>query len=231
MARDFNGTTDDITNTGYAAIDDIYTGGGTLMVWLNPDTTGEGTTGRVICRFEGTFPNRTWDVNITPSGSNGLDFFRDFSTTTGRWRISSIPLDTLQHYAVTYDDSSVSNDPNIYLDGSLQSESEESTPVGTAVADVSTNDIVIGDIGNGTRTWDGLLAYVVLWDTTVPTTHIAAVAGGVHPFAIINESQQLHMELFNDVTEPNFAVPIETAAVDGTTAVGGPPVELIETYM
>ena len=72
---------------------------------------------------------------------------------------------------MTYDYGSTTNDPNIYIDGSLVSESEGATPDGTA--GTNTTDLYIGNNSAATRSFDGLVDEVRISNTILTADWIA----------------------------------------------------------
>jgi len=73
---------------------------------------------------------------LTAAAGSKLKFVADFSTDDGDWRTDSAVTtgDVWVHIAITYDGSSTSNDPVIYVNGERVAITELTTPVGTRVA-------------------------------------------------------------------------------------------------
>lgn len=63
--------------------------------------------------------------------STSLQFFTERSITDGTWQYSSAIPTGIVLLCITYDDSSVSNDPTIYINGSSVTVVESTTPSGT----------------------------------------------------------------------------------------------------
>lgn len=92
-----------------------------------------------------------WAFEVYGASENYLKFSYKFSTKAGIWRTAKVwSTGTLYCVAVTYDRSSTSNDPVLYIDGVAGSLTEVLTPAG-APADNSGYDLTIGN-------YDGLAA-------------------------------------------------------------------------
>jgi len=97
------------------------------------------------------------------SGST-LKFRREYTTTSGEWAIDQPSLNAWHHCVITYDDSSASNDPIVYIDGVSVTVTETQTPAGTLRPDNAANYVWGND---GTTTdyyWDGYLAEGAIFD-------------------------------------------------------------------
>lgn len=167
-SRDFDATDDVITVTDYAAMQNIFSGGGTICCWCNPATVGEGSNGRIAQKGTGTTPNPGW-IFYTASG-NKWGFGYRFNVSTGVWvSTNSISFDTWTYYTVTYDNSSTTNDPSMYLNGVSETVIESIAPGNTPTSDAGVN-LFIGNDSSGARTFDGMLAYLQMFDRvlTVP---------------------------------------------------------------
>ena len=139
---------------------------------MNPRSDGEDNLGRIIYKTR-------WGLRVQNEVSNSvrIDFFQSFSTTAGIWQtVVNIPLNTWTYIAVTYDSSSTANNPIMYIDGIARTVGNEltktQTPSGSA-SDDSGNSIIIGSQGGGTRTFDGILDEVRIYDRVLNADEIA----------------------------------------------------------
>jgi len=166
---EFDGVSGDVDMGSPAALDDIFVGGGTIEAWINADSDGETTLGRIVDK--GTTAGWTI-VSVTESGGTmDLAFLHGFSTTFGRWDTTGNPITVGADHeiAVSYDNTSVANVPIIYVDGISVGLSVTSTPVGTAVTDAAQN-FLIGNRPSDTATFDGSINEVRAWnDIRTPT--------------------------------------------------------------
>ena len=88
---------------------------------------------------------------------NYLEFYVDASTTGGLWytQDNSITTDQWNHIVLTYDGSSLSNDPVIYINGKRQEFQNDTNPVGTV--STSTHNWYIGALEAGSEYYTGLM--------------------------------------------------------------------------
>ncbi|CAB1062180.1 hypothetical protein D1BOALGB6SA_6956, partial [Olavius sp. associated proteobacterium Delta 1] len=98
----------------------------TYSVWIKPRTAGQGGFGRIFEKYLETILFLYDDA-----GECKIQFEQTFSTSWGIWRVGSIALNAWQYIVVTYDRSSTGNDPDLYINGELQSKAEISTPSGS----------------------------------------------------------------------------------------------------
>ena len=162
MAFRFNDV-EGVVNCGSDSdIDNVWDGdGGTLSVWLHLDSYGEGNFGRIVSK-------------APEIGSDGWAFFSDadspgkvrflaYGSTNGNWETASDSILTGQwyHVCLMWDSTSV-DPPVIFLDG-VDVTVTELSPV-TALADDSGYDLRIGNRGNESRTFDGRIADLRLYD-------------------------------------------------------------------
>ena len=127
-----------------------YTGAGGLGVGRIFDKTGSGTSGKFL------YLNNEF---------GRLDFFHYFSTTVGTWYItnSSLTAGNWYHIQISYDNTSTTNDPVICVNGVSKSIIEISTPVGSAVSDVS-NGLLLGNRSDAERYLNGKIAMPKMWN-------------------------------------------------------------------
>lgn len=91
----------------------------------------------VLSKYDGS---SGWEIFIHTGALAGrIEFNSNFSTNRGAWRTPANTMTSLYNawhsIAVTYDNSSIGNDPIIYLDGSPLSITEADTPSGTVKDD------------------------------------------------------------------------------------------------
>lgn len=128
-------------------------------VWIlktvaNPDSIIYGLTAN-----GGTAISQIASANPTSAGVR-YDFAGTFSTQAGRWRTVDQTLSVRHYLAITYDRSSTSNVPVIYIDGVSVSISEVQPPTGTTSTGEDT--LKMGEDGAGTGDLDGTLQNVVI---------------------------------------------------------------------
>ncbi len=114
----------------------------TISAWIKPSglTQYRAVMGRTTWAFQ-ICSNDATDCNGT---AGHLVYYHAFSGTDGKWRLGadSVLADQWAHVVVTYDRTSTTNDPVVYVNGISQTVTELSAPTGTA--DSETNDLSIG---------------------------------------------------------------------------------------
>lgn len=147
----------------------------TITAWARADTEGNSIFPRIVNMQQGLFffglGGDTRDGN-----GNTLKFAVDngFEDRVWHTRQGTIVTNRLYQVAVTYDATSPSNNPRFYIDG---------VPFGVGVqtgggaAPVTpNNDGFIGDRADGTRSWDGLLDEVRIFDRALTPAELALVS-------------------------------------------------------
>lgn len=164
MARVFNGTNENINFGSDASVD----GDGsttfvnkTIAFWYRKDSGGASTH-----TLFGKASNTAWQF---AAGSSTFFFAHGFSTANGVWTsATATSIGALVHIVVTYNNSSVSNDPDLFFNGALDTETETTTPVGTTTGDAA-NDLKCGEnTGGGNDMCGAILA--LCYDDTIWTS-------------------------------------------------------------
>lgn len=103
------------------------------------------------------------------SGSSRLRLQGNYNTN-GIWETANdIPSLTWLHIAVTYDSTSVNNDPLMYVNGQPMPLVRLESPAGSLL---STNNFRIGSNGGGNSSWHGRIDEVRVYDRVVPAADI-----------------------------------------------------------
>ncbi len=123
----------------------------TIDIIMTANSAGQNGTGRLI--YKGTK-----DLLIS---LNKIQFVHTFSITSGDWNtpIDSIGFNQRYRVTVTYDNSTVTNNPIIYINGISQIITQTSIPNGTANNDITLN-LNIGNNSANSRTFDGFIYQV-----------------------------------------------------------------------
>ena len=171
-AIDFDGA-DTVVNAGSdASLDNIWDGGGTFSIWVNPRSDGESDAGRILgkglqgwvcyCRAES-------------GGFLGIQFYVDFDGGDGSWRSPIvIPINEDTNIIVTYDSDSVGNVPTIYINGVPISLITVSSPIGTRLTDAGSS-FMIGDRASGAVGFDGKQDEPILYDRILTPQKVRAL--------------------------------------------------------
>jgi len=192
---DFDGT-DDLINIGSdASIDNIFVGGATIMAWIKPSSDGENDLGRIFDKSDATSGDEGWHflVRSESGGVCDLRFAHGWSTTQGRWDTDNreVNINEWNHVAITYDNSSVSNNASIFVNGISVAVDEDVTPSGT-VADDSSRNLFIGNNTGGDRSFAGGIAGIALWGKSLSALEISAIyTAGRHFNLLDNYSDNL----------------------------------------
>ena len=147
--RTFDATNDYISVPASTPINDLSAY--SFEAWIKPTGWGESNTSYI-----GSKGSKVFLYWATTDGR--VYTFHGFSGTFGRWYIpsGSISLNNWYHLVVTYNNTSVANDPIIYLNATTPLVTENSTPVGTASTDNASNLFIGGD-GAGAQTFGGII--------------------------------------------------------------------------
>ena len=162
-AVDFDGTDDCVEVTQSSSINNLDNL--TISIWIYMDSYGEGGIGRIAEKpgaftcfvYNGTGDNEVW------FGANRWD-------TEGRWDINNVFTGQWYHIAVTYNYSSIANDPIFYLNGIQQSVAETTPPAGSKSSE--TGMLYIGNRADKARTWDGLIDEVRIYNRVLSNDEI-----------------------------------------------------------
>ncbi len=173
-ALDFNGTSGLVTVTDAASIQNIFDGGGTVEFWIKVRSDGEADTGRIFSKGMPVL----WVASESDSKVK-LAFFYNFSGNDGFWTTTSteIDLNTPTHGVITYDNSLTTNDPILYINGSVVALTEDNTPTGTRTSDVGV-DLIIGNLQVDTNTFDGIIGEMRFYTRIMGQTEVTANYNG-----------------------------------------------------
>lgn len=148
---------------------DIWDGGGTLLIWMNPDSDGEHSLGRPL--------SKSWYLMGLgeAAGAMKMRFEEVWSGKNGRWQSDAtvIPIGAWSLVAVTYNADATTNDPIIYVNAATVAFTETvGPPTGTRASDSGT-DLTIGEFP--TQHFDGDLALLRIYNRVLSPAEIAAI--------------------------------------------------------
>ena len=163
---DFNATTTSITVTAASSIANVFSGGGSTVLWVNLAGIGENNSARFFSKVSGV---TGWQLGTTLiSASIRVDLFqyRSSGSSAGFYSDSTISTDTWTYIWLTYNSSSPGTAPNIWINGSSSTVTTTSTGFGSPSSEALFN-LNIGNDGGGSRTVDGYMAHVQLFNSTL----------------------------------------------------------------
>lgn len=167
----FNQTSGKVDFTKDVSQDNAFAGVGTLIAVINATSDGEGTFGHIAS----TSADATlgWDLHVRDESGSNLDlaFLARFSTTDGEWEIPGVTIGEWVVVAIRYDSDSVSNDPDMFINGVQGTETETTTPVGTYDTDAG-EQLVIGNRDADDRTFHGQIQRVMLFNRSLSDEEI-----------------------------------------------------------
>ena len=177
-ALSFNGISDYVDLGTPSTLENIFDNGATITAWINPAGWGEGDFGRILDKADNLGSNRNgWAFEVYGS-QQALFFQHGFSVAIGNFQTpaGSISLNNWQHVAVVFDNNSDLNDPILYIDGAAQTVTETSTPSGTRLSDSGVT-LTMGNYAiDLSRTFDGLLDDVRIYDRMLTEEEVAELA-------------------------------------------------------
>ena len=169
-SQEFDGIDDILNCHSDPSIDDVWTSGGTMSVWLNPDTAGGQNKGIV---FQKTV--NSLRINGQSGDDVRLAFVARFDGSWEKWNTSNYPitLDNWHLLHLTYNSDSSSNNPEFWVNATVEPNIPP-TVSGTHDGD-SPNPLYVGNRADTlARSWDGQLDELRLYDGTLSNAWIAA---------------------------------------------------------
>ncbi len=160
-AASFNGTTSKITVAANSSINVTSMGAFRLSAWIYVDSDGESDEGRIFDKFSGASTGYRLFVHGQSAGTVKLDFEVGHATTNTRVITSTTLTISTWHKVDAVYNSDKSGD--IYIDGILATYSTDTTGV-DAISDDSAVELVLGNNAAQTRTFDGELDDLRIYD-------------------------------------------------------------------
>lgn len=161
-----SGSTDSI-DTGFSA----HAVKRTYLTIVNRNGSGGGGLGRILEKRTGATQSELLFVD----SSNFLIYGRVFTGSPGQWAVSGFQNNTFNVVAVAFDSSSVSNVPDMYLNGIKQTIITQGSPSGSPL-DVTDNYIVGNRKNDNARNFDGLIGPVFIWNRILSESEIATIS-------------------------------------------------------
>jgi hypothetical protein len=224
VARTFGGvSTDKIAVAQHAAINNLVTQ--TWSVWVYRTGPGAGAFGRMFDKknvaANGSSACRLYDAD----GATYTFEANRWNTAAGIWSATIASNNVWHHICVTYDASSTSNDPLIYVDGVSQTVTENQAPSGSLGSE--TEQLTIGNRSDGVQNWAGSLAELSCHNVVLNANEVAALARGCLPWQGRPDALAFYAPLWGiHSPEINLTKNNVSGTVTGTVRANHPPVRL-----
>jgi hypothetical protein len=181
----FDGS-DDIMYSDSDDLLDLFVGGGTVACWFN--ITADTSTGQMlVSRRNGGGVQHVWRFLCSRTDATNWKLqFTANGSTDGTWRSDSnqFVIGTWYHAAVTYNISSTSNDPILYVNGSAVASSETSTPV-TINSDSSGGRTAVGCLPSLANDFYGRMNSVYFHTSILSPQDIMRLYLNLHPIGAL----------------------------------------------
>jgi hypothetical protein len=154
----FDGVMDYLNCGSSSSLDDIWSGGGTLSAWIYPHSDGESNFGMIANKRGGGSVGWIFHLNDESSGSCDLRFYQYRATTAGDWITTSreVTINAWNHIVISFDSDNTSNNPSIYVNGTLVSLTQTGSQSGAITSDASVDMHIGGEAG--AYTFDGAIS-------------------------------------------------------------------------
>lgn len=128
-----------------------------IEMWTFRTNQGEGNQGRY-------FDKGGKIAASCATSATRIDFRRTFSTTNGYWYSDTKIVTTRwQHIVITYDGSSIENNPVIYIDGVPVTVTRNTKPAGNMTDDTN-DDLYLGNKSDTNGTWNGSIGIISMYN-------------------------------------------------------------------
>lgn len=147
----------------------------TYSMWLKVDST--------LAAFGRIFETPGY-ILLVDYVNDTVEFRAKWSGATARWAApsSSVPTDTWNHLAISYDAGSTSNDPDIYVNNSLLTEVEVAAPSGTKTSNSGAS--VLGANTGLSAFYKGNIDEFSIYNTNLDASAVSDIYNGGEPIDI-----------------------------------------------
>jgi len=177
-SMNFDGANDELDAGSRTSLDNMNVGGVTISAWIYPETEGELNSGSIVSKLGGDadFPDPGYNFHIDVDGTNTLEWVVGFSDSHIELVASNsvLTLNTWQHVALTWDGSITATNSHIYVDGVEVSYQETTNGAGSYASDAAVV-LTVGNVPDGSRTFDGNMDEVVVFNRVLTSQEIYAL--------------------------------------------------------
>lgn len=186
---------------------------------LTPNATQRSISLWFNCTATDVTTRRFWEwattglVDGTDNGqisSTNITISMYWSTTAGQWTIATPSTGAIHNLIITYDGSSTSNDPVVYLDGVSQTVTRTIPPVGS-LTNASGNLVVGNRFLDNARAFNGMIAEYARWTRILTANEISSIANKNSP--LFFPSSLTLYAIISGFTSPELD---STASISGT---------------
>lgn len=209
MARNFSGSTDNLTNLAAP----VTVAPLTISAWARPETLHEG----VICQLAGDGSGGSGSQWVLQTRSDGDVWFRvrESGNIARISEFASYVANTWQHFCGV--ERSATN-RRVFLDGT-----EGSDPGGSSVIPSGIDTTMIGERADGALNFDGDIGHVAIWNVALTNGEIASLAAGISPLKIRRDALVYYCPINGQSPELDVVGGLNMT-VTGAVAVEEPPI-------
>jgi hypothetical protein len=215
------GSTDVVTTASLAGVSSTVS----FSAWIWINGAGAGNFGNVETQqTNGSAANLTLQM---AGNTTTMQLFGGFSSTNGSWQWTPGATGAWQHLCLTYNSSSTSNKPTVYVNGSPVTVTTHTNPVGSFIS--SSHVAYIGNNSTNVSTWDGKIAEFTEWNGLILTgPQCAALAAGEPILKVVSTAPTFYLPLYNfggSVMINDWGANHLTQTLTGVKAVNHPPIQ------
>ena len=221
-SRRFNGSTDSI-NAGL--LDDVLQDNQplTIGVWIKPYSVGELADGRIVSRINSPTFSAGPIFGTTNATFNSLIFANGGATTLIHQSDNPVTLGVWQYVSVTWDGSTTAANARLYIN--LIECTYFAGTNGVTPGDNVAQPLFIGNENGGTRSFDGCIAHLQIFDRIISLSEMKATMYA--PGSVRNGLRRYYPLRGAASPEPDtagIAGILSQGVLSGTTPASGPQI-------
>jgi hypothetical protein len=168
----FDGVVDYLNCGSDSSIDNIWAGGGTLSAWIYPHSDGESNFGMIANKRAGGNLGWIFHLNDESGGVCDLRFYQYRASSAGDWITTSreVTINAWNHIAISFDSDNTSNNPSIYVNGTLVALTQTGSQSGAITSDASVDMYIGGEAG--AYSFDGKMCDFKLFNSVLTEAQV-----------------------------------------------------------